>query len=340
MNRQGVFITFMVFLIVVSILTVHDVSRGMDFKKEKGFINEAAFNNINNAFNNMYEEVVSLNKEGAAKDVQQRPMPFQYDFNKKSIILSQNLPVRQATLEAYIDALNIYSIFANKGEEITDLNITTSAAQDSRWGASGFPDLNYVILPQCLLYDVNSCCLDVNLMSLQELGAGEMGCVAGFDYLDFNVVDVNILLDSRSCSTGSIGGNLAGKTQAFDPAETKPYFRIEVNETNAECPGTGCFITDSSGKEKIYGHFDPESFAPAEAIDSLMISCNAQNWVRVKLGKQSADDSFPFVAYNWLSSQPVEIDLNIAFDQRVELFYFSGFSINVEKENFNIKRSS
>jgi hypothetical protein len=340
MNQRGVFITFMVFLLAASILGVYEVTKQSSFRQEEKEIGDAAFNVVNNSFNNLYEEVVSLNKEGFAKQVQQRPMPFQYDFNKNSLILSQRVPVKQATLNAYIDALNVYSLFVNSQWVSKDLNIGTETLKNREWDESfDFPDLNYAILPQCLLFDVNNCCLDVNLMAFKEMQAGQNGCISGFNYSDLNMIDVNIVFDSSNCSAGSIGGNLGSKTDAFDPAETMPYFRITINERKRFCPGAGCIIT-ASGSEARYGHFNPLTFSPAAEIDSLTIDCDGASWLRVKLGKESEEDQFPLAIYNFLKSQSINADLNIVFDQAVDLFYFTGFSINVEKKNFSVKRST
>lgn len=337
MNNKGIFITFMVFLLITSILTLHNVAKLADSRQERKDIKGVAFNVVNNAFNNMYEEVVSMSKEGYARDVQQRPMPFEYDFNGNSLLLSQRIPAREPTLNAYVDALNIYSIFANSDEGKADLDISTSTIKDERWGGPGFPDLNYAILPQCLLLDVNKCCEDVNLFALRELQAGENGCIEGFDYRDFNIVDINIAINTSGCASGGISGNLAGTEEEFLPDSLLPYLWIRVNEVNPQCPGTGCVVT-GNGEEIIRTHFDPTDYTLPSEIDSLIIQCDSANWVRVKVGKQDDDDLFPLVVYNWMPNQAIRADLNITFDQKVDLLYFTGFSISVEKKNFPIKR--
>jgi len=341
MNNRGVFITFMVFLLIASVLALHSANKSIDFAQERKEVKGAAFNVVNNTFNNLYEEVVSLNKEGYAKDVQQRPMPFAYDFDKNSIILSQRLPVRKPILDAYIDALNIYSIFVNSEEGKSDLNIITETVQDGLWGGSiDYPDLNYVILPQCLLFDVNACCIDANYMILQELQDGENGCVGGFDYTDLKVVDINISIDSTSCTTGGISGNMATDTEPYSPTtETDPYLIITINETNLDCPGASCLVT-ANGKESRSRHFDPEDFGSAATTDSLKITCDSADWLRIKAGREGASDTFPVVIKNSRYDLAANIDLNLTFDRKVEQFYFTGFSVNVEKKNFPIKRST
>jgi len=335
MNQQGIFITFMVFLIVASVISLHDISKQTDLRQERKYIDEAAFNNVNNAFNNFYEEMVSLNKEGSAKIIQERTLPFSYDFNKNSIILNQQVPIRLSTVDAYIDTLNIYKIFTNS-EMTTDLNIVTETIQNTAWGGSeNYPDLNYAILPQCLLYDVNA----DNIMILRELEAGQYGCKKDFDYSNLNIIDINISINSSSCASGNYSGTLQ-QTQAPEPTETKPYYRLTINELNSQCPGAGCKITTVSGKDELYGHFDPKSYNPGE--DWLLINCDigsgAEPWLRIKLGMENENDPFPFVAQNFIPTQPVEIDLNVTFDSKVDLFYFTGFSISVNKVNFPIKR--
>jgi hypothetical protein len=342
MNEKGIFMSFMVFLLVASVLALHDVTKRTDFWQEREHINELAFNNVNNVFNNLYEETVSLNKEGFAKIVQQRPMPFQYDFNENSIILTQRIPVRKPTLDAYIDALNVYSIFVNQ-EATTDLNVNTSTIKNPTWDPSlqQRPDLNYAILPQCLRYDVNGGGTDRNYMILRELADGEDGCVGGFDYTDLNIVDINIFINSSAYEAQSppFTGTLDNQ-DPFVPGSELPYYRITIFELRPGCPGTGCIITPA-GKYEMYGHFNPLDYAAPESLDWLRIYCNdAGDIVRIKLGKESENDIFPIAIYNTLSTSPINVDLNLTFDQKVELFYFTGFSISIEKKNFPIKRST
>ncbi len=318
----------MVFLLVGSVIALHDTTKKTDLRQEKKYIEEAAFNNINNAFNNVYEEVISLNKEGNARIIQIRSLPFSYDFNKNSIILSQQIPIRLSVLDAYIDTLNVYRIFTGSGLT-TDLNIVTGTLQNTAWdGGEDYPDFNYAILPQCLLYDVNA----DSTMVLRELEAGQFGCEKGFNYTDLNIIDINISIDSSLCTAGSHLGTL----ELTGLSKPYPEYRITVNETNPSYPITG------GGKLEYYGHFDPESYGPGE--DWFTIKCNTggseEPWLRVKLGMESANDPFPFVAKNFIPAQPVDIDLNMVFDTKVDLFYFTGFSISVNKVNFPIKRTT
>ncbi len=330
-NSKGVFITFMVFLLVVSILTLHDVAETTNYKQERKYIDEVAFNKVNNSFNNLYEEVVSLNKEGPAKDVQQRPMPFQYDFNENAVILSQRIPVKTSMLTAYVDALNIYSIFADKNAT-ADLNIATNAIQDSRWGGvEDFADLNYAILPQCLLYDINACCPDLNMMILRELADSEFGCSGGFDYADLNIVDINITVNTTAYidQTPPLQGTLASSTDAFDPLNTLPYVRITINEINPQCPGAGCHITRNEAQPGIAvrtAHFDP-AYTLVGTEDTLIIPANASDEFKIKIGCEKVGDLFPIVISNTLPTTPIYVDLNITFDQKPELVYFTQWNI-------------
>lgn len=343
MNSRGIFITFMVFLLAASVILLHDAAKLTDTKQEEKYIDESAFNKVNNSFNNIYEEVVSFNKEGYAKNVQQRPMPFGYDFNANSIILRQRVPVRASLFRSYIDALNIYRIFAES--QAADLNVIASAIQDERWNANepAYNDLNFVILPQCLLYDLNVGNLDANYFILKKLAVGEYECVFGFNYSDFNKIDINLLVNTSGCGTAGYGGTMNKSEEALETSQN-PYFMVTVNEINPGCPGTGCLLTGQSGKEIKKGHFNPATCNPADEVDALLIQCNSGDWLRVKLGEDycplGETDPYPIVIYNFIETRPVEVDLNITFDSRVELFYFTGFDVSVEKKNFDIKRST
>ncbi len=339
MNKQGVFITFMVFLLATSVLALHEATKETDFRQESKNINDAAFDRVNNTFNNIYEEVVSLNKEGLAKTVQQRAMPFQYSFQENGITLSQELPARESLLRAYIDALNIYSIYANEDPE-SDLTITTSTIQDYRWDDTQpeYPNLDYVILPQCLRYRVNN----GPIMALESFTEDEC---TGFDYADLNSIDINVTINTSTYEayTPAITGTLSGNA-TYDPINPDPYVYITINERNRNCPGVvqpapgGCMITDATGIEIISTHFDPDE----DTIDWLLIKTYKNTELkemRIKVGKEFLGDTTP-VKIESEFPVVVDIDLTVTFEQPIDLFYFTGFDISVEKPGFLIKRST
>lgn len=343
MNSRGVFITFMVFLLAAAVLLLHSSTKEIGSRQEEALVNEAAFDTVNNAFNNFFEEVVNLNKEGFAREVQQRPMPFEYDLNGSTIVVSQRLPPRSSLLDSYVDMLNIYSIFANLEEETGNLRAVTKVfAQNEEWnaGSPAVPDLNYAILPQCLFYDLNG---DSHLV----LRAGilpEWGCTQSFDYADVTGLDVNIFFDSSdytyagtllSCS-GEFDDGGACSEAGFDSGNPDPYIVVRLDE---ECDQSqGCKVTTqallSRNQKVISAQFDP-----AQEKGSVLIQATDNYVVEIRIGWVGEEHRFfPMHIENQFTDEPIHVDLNISFDDKIQGFYFTGFGISVMKRNFSAKR--
>jgi len=340
MNRSGIFITFMVFLIAMGIVSLYNETKNLETARERQMTDKAAFNAANESFNNLFEEVVGLNKEDFAKEVQQRAMPFSYDLNKGSIKLTQRLPQRESVLRSYFDALNIYSVFADNFQNEGGTAVSTTPPLDARWGGTeDFPLFTYALLPQCLLYDMNN----GNTMLLRAGSSGSNKCTQNFSYSDVKIFDIGIGVNTQSYLPGAARVTCNGAfdaggcaNQPFDPASDFPYGIVTISEQNSQCPGIGCLLTDASGIKRIANHFDPEE----AVIDSVVLQATDTNGVRIKFGKESADDSRPITIRNGFVSAPLQADLNVAFKQKISLFYFTGFGISVSKEKFSIVRET
>ncbi len=335
MNKQGVFITFMVFLLAAAVILLYSKTGEIASSEEELLVNEAVFDAVNDSFNNLFEEVIALNKEGYAKEVQQRPMPFGYNLNDNSIAISQTLPARTGLLESYLDALNIYSIFANEQEQTGNLQISTAViAQSSDWepGSPQYPDLNYLILPQCLFFDLNS---DGN-MALRAGTDNEVGCEHDFGYADINAVDVNVFFDSTPYTDGTLSctGAFSGcQQQLFDPLNPNPYIVVRLDELCGASAGCKVTTTLPLGRNQkvIAGHFNPEGNQ-----GTVSIQATGDYVVMVEIGASS----IPVHVENQFLAEPIEVELNVSFDQKIQLFYFTGFSITAGKHNFPILRST
>jgi hypothetical protein len=346
MNQRGVFFAFMIFLLVMSVIALNSTTSRAVSESEQRLVQHSAFDVVNNSFNNLFEEVVSLKKEGFAKEVQQRGLPFKYGLNNNKINLSQTLPQRPSVLKGYIDSLNIYSIFLNTKGQAGNIQLNTKvAAQNSEWGGSEwplFPDLNYLILPQCLLLDANA---DGNMLLMGGVLWSEL-CTQPFDFADLNAIDANISFNSgpyavAALSCGSEFFDPANppdncRKDAFNPSSSDPYVAVGLVE---KCAPEGCKViaggTPPFATKTIAAHFDP-----ATTNGTVSIQATANYAVKIKIGRLDAADNFPIHIENQFIAEPIDVDLNVAFDQRIEMFYFSGFDINVSKQNFLVVRST
>ena len=337
MDNKGIFLSFMIFLLITGVLALYNAANKAGSSREQATVQHSAFDTVNNAFNNMFEEVVNLKKAGFAREVQLRPMPFEYNLSDNRIFLKQVLPQRDTVLKSYLDALNIYSIFANQQQDSLRFS-TKVVAQSEEWGSGTepeFPDLNYLILPQCIFFDLNAS----GTMVLRAGLAGEQRCKQPFSYADLNSIDVNISFDSEQYAGSSIkcSGAFAGcPQQAFNPSNSDPFITVGLTE---KCPLSGCKIITTGSPpyafKTISAHFDP-----AAANGVVQIPATADYNVLIEIGKSSAEDSFPAHVENQFTDQPIVSSFDVVFDQKIEMFYFTGFDINVSKQNFPVTRST
>jgi len=242
-----------------------------------------------------------------------------------------------------MDGLNIYSIYTNNQNSTGKTRLQTEVIVQSReWGTAAmpeFPDLNYLILPQCLFYDLNGS----GNMVLRAGLPGEPRCAKPFDFADLNAIYVSILFNSTNYTDGTLtcdgefnSGGLCA-SDAFNPTSPEPYIGAFLIE---RCPASGCRVLSTAmgpyAYKTVSAHFDPA----ANEYGKIEIQATADYEIEIKLGRMDDADNFPVYVKNEYIDEPFEADLNVFFDQKIQLFYFTGFLITASKENIPIVRST
>jgi hypothetical protein len=160
LNKKGVFLTFMIFLLISSALALNVMMQRTGVKEEENFIQESAFREVNDRFNSIYSQIVSQ-REGYAGTVQNRIIPKagEYIAGGNSVEVTQQVPPEtiDTTQSDTIDALNLFTIF-NASQKISpgfkiDGNVT-AAFNMGAWGGTGGnnPEFGFLIQPYCLRY--------------------------------------------------------------------------------------------------------------------------------------------------------------------------------------------
>ncbi len=157
MREKGIFLTFMAFLLVGTILALSVSVNQSGIGQEQNIVKEAAFSSTNNRFNNIIQQIAVV-KEGYAGNAYSRFMPFEkFTTGDNWIKIKQTLPVDETFLEKTYDALNLVAVFAEeKGAEGTEIAVH-DALQNTAWGGSeNYPEISYIVLPQCLKISIGN----------------------------------------------------------------------------------------------------------------------------------------------------------------------------------------
>ncbi len=256
-GQQGIFITFMAFLLVSTVLTLSVLVNQTEIGQGRNLVNEIAFKNVNNRFNNMEQQIMIV-KEGYAGETYGRFMPFEKFIVDKNVIeIEQKFPISGKVLEKTYDALNLFTVFAEeKGSEGTNVNIY-EVLQNTAWnGEEDYPKISYIVFPQCLKISVGS-------ESIPGMMEFEGGSIASGDPCDFDPnsiegYEIEIRLDADKFTPPpplECSGVFNPCGENGDPElKNEPYTKIVlVLDRYTNCPRDGF---DAEGKRTISGNLD------------------------------------------------------------------------------------
>ncbi len=134
--RRGAIFTFMSFLIVLALLALVGAINLQRSGYKENHALEFALNSASSKFDNLYSDLVSINKESGAKAFDERNLPFSYSLDYNSVAIVQELPVKESVWNNYYDLLNAYGIFVNDmnsglGE---GFSLNVQASKNLVWG--------------------------------------------------------------------------------------------------------------------------------------------------------------------------------------------------------------
>jgi len=311
LNSNGVLYSFMALLLAVSLFAIVDSLNEQRSMLRSNNAFTYSFNSADSKFANVYSGFAILDKEPAARLIEQRNLPFAYYLDYNSLTITQQLPLKQSVWNNYFDLLNAYSIFLRDGNysvfhEGFDFNV--SVPKNSIWGGSA-SDMNFALSPQCLRYSLSS--------SLDRAGFVPSSACA-FDSSKISKYSASVFPAKPSLEDyNSITYNISGLANPANPA-------FEFHFSDINCPK--CAI--SSNKD-IVGFFDP----------------SASNWISVScIGASCASKDINIYFGNALyavhSGNRVDINFGASFSNFADAFYFEDLNIVMQASDFNILMSN
>ena len=255
MRENGIFLTFISFLLVSTLLALSISISQAGIGAEKNLAEETAYKSVNNAFSNIRQQT-TIAKEGYASVVYGRIMPFSsFKADENWIEIGQDIADSGEYLKNTYDALNLFAVFAEKKwQEGMQVNIK-SVIHGKEWdiNSEDYPQLTYLVLPQCLKFSTGGAS-GTSMVRFEGGGIAD-GCTQAFNPASIESQEAGISLDYsdyqhlKCHGVFSSGGNECVGADNGNPE--LPYY-AEISITLENC-GTPCSESgfDQNGRQTI-----------------------------------------------------------------------------------------
>ncbi|MBS3058523.1 MAG: hypothetical protein J4478_03935 [Candidatus Diapherotrites archaeon] len=312
-GKKGVLLSFTALLLILALLSLIDALNTQSSRANASQALVFALQSASSKFENLYTDIVFLDKEPAAKIVDERNLPFSYSLDYNSVQVIQELPLKQNVWDSYFDLLNSFKIFNESPDfEISDgFAISVQTVQNSKWGGSA-QDMNFLLLPQCLQYSALS-----NLSQAGFYPASSVECPSsGFDASKIKKYSISIRVKKTSLEDyNAISYNIAGFSNPAFP-------EFEFNFIDSNC--SQCAVPTAS--KHIEGYFDPSQQSSIRIYCSGS-GCNSQD-INISIG--NGIQAFHSGSYR------IDANFSLIFKNPISAFYFTDFNVSVQNQDFNI----
>src|SRR3989344_2244874 len=310
--RRGVLFSLMIFLLIMSILSLHSASQKNSVSLQEALTESAAFRKVSDKHSNVFNNFSRLSTNFTEKTIDERILPFSYEIDGNSLTIIADIPLAYGKIETYLSALNAYRVFLqdqNYQNEYDSLQVDINTLTPISWGGSD-SNLSFTALPHCMKYYIN----DNNKQRF------DFPC-QGYTYASIVRQDINAAL-SAAHDFNSISCNFNGASlcfnQDFNSLDARPYLRIELLDANC----TRCTLS----QKIIRGHFDPS------VQSSVYVSCVGL------CSSPSLDMDFTNrPQYSFLGS-PIKLRIKTDLNSAIEDFFFTDANILVQNPYFNASR--
>lgn len=319
MNRKGILFTFMVFMLVMLALSLSATIREKRIESEAGITRISGIIGVSNKFQNIINDVVALDKNGTAMEVQERVLPFSYSIDGNRMAVGLEVPLKEATIRNYFDIINAYAIFISDSNAQTtyDLMVVDANAAGNKYWDGNTSSLQFMVLPQCLKFVV----FDENRAGFAA-GAINEGCDAGFSTGALVRYDLNIAIKQATQDYNRIVCNFSGggcPDEGFDAGSGEPYFEMIVDDTNCSSCNLG------AEAKHIRGHYDP-AFS-----NTVTISCQGSACITTEEIEITVNEGISAGNTGGAADASMGVELN----GRVGSFRFMDFNLSVRQDDFN-----
>lgn len=324
LNSRGIIFTLMVVFMILAVISLNTAVK-QTFRESQGIEDISAFVAVGNKFKNIERQIIDLDREGNAKEMNERFLPFGYDLEKdqNSISIQQQLPAKSIVVDEFFNVVNFFAVFlndANWGNVFDGLPVQAGTLKNPAWGGDSNA-LHFLIEPLCFEYTLKGIDTMVFADSNSEKCAGE------FEQSDIRRFDLNIAISNPSEDFNALycNDNPACPQQAFNPEHPQnwPYYRIFVDDSNC----TNCLLSQKVAS----AHFDPNQDF------NVMVSCVGAGCASSPIIITQAGLDFN-VFRN--SAYRLNISAKITFSRNIEQFLFSDFNVSVRHPTTNASKSN
>ncbi|QQR92818.1 MAG: hypothetical protein IPJ89_01070 [Candidatus Iainarchaeum archaeon] len=323
MREKGILFTFLTFLFVGVVMTAIGFHLHAQERQSETTVEVSVLNSINAKYDDVTDDIISLDMSIGIPSIVQRFLPFQYTIDRNVLYTTQQLPLASGRLGLYFDVINTYRVFAtdsNTQHTFDGVRIDLNVPQPPAWGGTQ-STAKFNLLPHCVQYQL----LDDNTFSLSS--ASSLGCSSTFDLIaSIQRIDVNVILlgttDDYNVLSCDFNGN-ACPFETYAPDSNYPFFSLQVDDSN-------CVNCSLSSNEKNLGvYFRPDD------TNTMTYSCGS-----------SGCNSSPFTVtlsngvYFSHGGSPMLISMAVQFKQPISSFYYQDANYSVTKPGFDTYKSN
>lgn len=313
MNGKGVLFSLMIFILLGTLLALHQISFQQENILKEGISETNAFKKVSDKYANIKNNFMVLTTSAAEREVDQRILPFNYVIDSNSFDLNTSFPLRQTKIDSYLEILKAFELFledTNYSNEFDSMHIDINTLNPVSWGGND-TNISFIIQPQCLKYTI----YDENLLEFDFV-------CDNYNYSTILRQDVNITLNS-SHDFNSLACNFNGSAtcfnNVFDPGDTNPYVNVTIFDST-------CFNCQLS-QTVIRGHFDPGQ------TSNVTISCSGAGCITPDLNLNFSNKT----TINFTGSV-LEILVALDLNSGIDSLSFNDANISVENRYFGSKR--
>ncbi|GEM_PF-4769882 len=312
MNQKGVLLTLMTFLVVVTVIIIANNNSEISSTHKELAVDSLVLDKLNSEFEQVFSDVVSLQKTGREKRFQLRFLPFGYNRDENYVVeIVQPIPLSAARLSNYYAYVNLYAIFlrdanASGHGTLIDFNIEKSGLHRAFLPVGNpqyraFPEIPFVVKPQCVLYRANDGGNPPSNNSQKDFrligGTTANGCALNFAWSRVKKIivtvtpkDYNGVALQKNCSPSGQnsfaqqgGGGQGGLSDARIRKE-QAWFAEQPDENPSPEPPVACRTNAfNAGSSNPYGavYFQYGSAAPVLIASNHFVTTNNNNRVHL-----------------------------------------------------------
>ena len=320
MRERGVFFTFLSFLLIGVILSLLFFSTSSNQRFSETTIEVSVLNAINAKYDDITDDIITLDPTIGFPGIQQRILPFAYTEDENTLTITQTLPIPSGKLALYFDLINAYKVFVedtNAQRTFDGVTVNLDVPTPATWGGTAPLSAGFNVLPHCLQYRIE----DANNVSFAS--PSTIGCSREFSLSSIHRIDITISLltgvDDYNLATCSFTG---GCPHQDYNAEMGPYFTLRFLDANC----TSCTL--SAEDQFIYGPFDADE-------QSIAFSCTGSECTSPPIQLLLGD-----VLHITHSGSPITIQSAVEFTGDISTFYYQDANYSVQKTGFNTYKSN